>query len=156
MIHVFRVVDDMAQRLLWVANITIALGLLSVAWFALDRSPPFAVLAVTPAAAKPGDWITIRSQVRRDVDRECAADFSRFLFDSGGSRFDLGASGSTAEMIRSMEQKSPGALSITLRLPEAIKAGPADLTTALQYRCNKVHSLWPIEVTTHMPFTVLP
>ena len=155
-VHMARLIDDLAQRLLWVANITIVLGVGAVAWFALDRDPPFAVLSVDPASAKAGEWVTIRSQVRREVDRNCSADFSRFVFDSGGSRYDLGTSSATAEMIRVMERKSPGVLAITIRLPDGMQAGSADLTTALQYRCNKVHYLWPIEVTTHMPFRVLP
>jgi hypothetical protein len=33
--------------------------------------------------------------------------------------------------------------------------GPAALVTSLEYRCNRVHSLWPIEVTTTFPFEVL-
>ena len=151
----FFVVDNIAQRFMWVCNITLVAGLMSVTWFAADRVPPFAMLSVEPAIGWPGDYLTIQASVKRDATRDCSAEFSRFIFDANGSRYDLGTSTASADMIKAMEAKRPGKLLVTVKLPESIHPGPAKLTTVLEYRCNKVHRIWPIEVTLQMPFTVL-
>ena len=156
MMRVFWYFDSLAKRMMWIANMTLVCAALAVAWFAMDRTPPFSMLSVIPTSARAGDWITIRGTVRRDIDRQCSADFSRFLFDSGFTRYDLGSSTATAEMISGMENRAPGIVAITLKLPENISVGDAVLVSSLEYRCNKIHRLWPIEVTTEMPFRVLP
>ena len=73
-----------------------------------------------------------------------------------GSRFDLGHSTASAEMIYGVERASPGVLRVSVLLPSVMPEGPATLQTVLDYSCNKVHALWPIKVTTEMPFRVLP
>lgn len=148
-------IDSLAQRFIWVANLTIVAGLLAITWFASDRSPPFTLLSVEPAIAWPGDYLTIHASVKRDTTRECSSEFSRFIFDSAGGRYDIGTSTASVEMIRAMELKTPGLLAVTVKLPDNIRPGVSKLTTVLEYRCNKVHRLWPIEVTLQMPFTVL-
>lgn len=152
----FMLIDGLAQRFMWVANMTLIAGLMAIAWFAADRAPPFALVAVDPAIGSPGAYLTIHATVKRDPTRECSAEFSRFIFDAAGARYDLGANIASAEMIRAIELKHPGRMLVTIKLPENIQAGLARMTTVLEYRCNKIHRLWPIEVTTNMPFTVLP
>ena len=147
-------IDDLSKQLMWLCNLTLMLGIAAIVWFASERSPPFVMLSVEPATARPGDYLTIRAAVKRDITRECSAQFSRFIFDSSGARYDIGASTSSAEMIRTMEIKTPGQLVVTFKLPDNISPGPSNLTTVLEYRCNKVHRFWPIDVTLHMPFVV--
>lgn len=149
-------IDDLALRFKWVAYVLLFSGLASFAWFAADREPPFAVLSVEPAAARAGEWITITAAVRRDVHRRCAASFSRYVYAADGARYDLGDSFASADVIADLERRMPGRLRVTVQLPKAMDAGPATLWTTLEYRCNKVHQWWPIEVETQMPFTVLP
>ena len=139
-----------------VARAIIVLAVFVVLYYAADRTSPFAVIAVEPAAARPGEYITINAKVRRDVDRNCNAEFSRYLYDSTGARYDLGHAITSAEMITALERKRPGGLSITFQVPPAAVPGGALLQTVLDYKCNRTHSLWPITVTTDMPFTVLP
>jgi hypothetical protein len=152
-----KIIDQWMQRWMWFAHLTILLAVAIVATYAADRAVPFKMLEVDPAfevtAGKPA---TLRAKVWRDPTRPCAASFSRYIFDSTGARFYLDASFATAAMIQSMERSRPGELVLTVDMPTALAAGPARLVTALQYRCNKVHSLWPIEVTTELPFTVRP
>ncbi len=151
-----KVLDRVADNLLWVARGAILLSVLMVAWFAADREPPFAVIQTYPAEARPGDWITLTADVRRDTHRNCSAEFSRFIFDATHRRYDLGSAIATADMIGEMQLRTPNRLVVSVRLPETITPGQARLLTALQYKCNRVHELWPISVTTTIPFTVLP
>jgi hypothetical protein len=139
-----------------VARAILLCGFLLVLYYAADRAPPFAVLSVEPAEARAGDYITIKAHVRRDADRRCDAEYSRYLFDATGARFDMGRSITSAEMISSLERKSPGGLTISFHVPPSAAVGPALLQTVLDYKCNRLHRLMPITVTTDMPFTVLP
>jgi hypothetical protein len=148
--------DRWLQRWMWLPNVMILLALVIVATYAADRATPFRVLSVEPVAAYRGQTVVFRAAVWRDPGRHCSAEFSRFIFDSAGARHDLGNSTVTAAMIAEMERRSPGQLVLSVQIPDAIAPGPARLVTALAYRCNKVHSLWPIETTTELPFTVLP
>lgn len=138
-----------------VAQVIILAAIVLVAYYAADREPPFAVLSVEPAAARPGDYITIRARVRRDVDRKCDAEFSRYIFDSSGARFDVGTSIASAEMIESLATKAPDTLTVSVMLPQSMSAGSAHLKTVIGYVCNKTHVWVPIMVTTDLPFTVL-
>jgi hypothetical protein len=147
--HVVVATEGIARAIIFVAFCL-------VLYYAADREPPFAVLTVEPAYAQPGQSITIKAAVRRDVERGCNAEFSRYVFDSGGAGFDLGHAISSAEMISRMERDFPGALMVKFQVPADAQPGPALLQTVLDYRCNRTHNLWPIQVTTAMPFTVLP
>ena len=138
-----------------VAQVIILSAIVLVVYYATDRDPPFAVLSVDPTFARPGDYVTIRARVRRDVARRCDAEFSRYLYDSGGARFDLGHSIASAEMIERMESVAPNTLVVSVRLPETMSPGPANMKTVLAYTCNKTHALVPIMVTTDLPFTVI-
>ena len=50
----------------------------------------------------------------------------------------------------------PGVLRVIVKLPEVMEDGNGALVSVLNYRCNKVHAFWPIQVTTTLPFTVEP
>lgn len=147
--------DRLAVRFIWAAKALIVVSLLIAAYYAADRKPPFSVLSVEPASAMPGELVTIRAAVRRDANRRCSAEMSRYIFDGQNIRFDIGQSWFTSDVILEMEQRSPGALSVTIQVPANAKPGQARLDSVLLYRCNRVHNLYPIEVTTSMPFTVL-
>lgn len=148
--------DRMADRFLWVAQFIIVSSIAIVGYYTLDREPPFAVLSVEPASAKPGEWITIKAAVRRDVRRNCSAEFSRYIFDSSNTRFDVGTQVASAELVKAINERSPNELKVSFIVPQTASPGSAWMETVLQYHCNKVHRIWPIEVTTRMPFEVLP
>lgn len=151
----FEAVDRVLRRFLLAAQIIIAFGLITAVAMAFDRKPPFEVLSVAPAYAVAGESVTIRATVRRDTDRRCSADFTRYLFASDGQRFDLGSSSASVDIIRDLDRRTPGETVVSFTVPSSMPSGPAALVTSLEYRCNRVHTLWPIEVTTTFPFEVL-
>lgn len=141
----------------WIARLILLLGALMVVYYAADRKPPFALLSVQAAEAKAGEYVTIRAEVWRDTSRGCNTQFSRFIFDATGARYDLGTASMSAAAIAEMDRKMPGRLTLSVHVPQSIHPGPALLQTVVHHHCNRVHSLgWPIETTVNMPFTVLP
>lgn len=149
-------IDHAAERFKWIAHALLWGGLISLAVLLLDRNPPFEVTDVYPSSARPGEFVTIQARVHRDSDRHCDAEFSRYLFDSSGTRFDLGQSLASASFIAALEAKSPGLLTVTVQVPSAAQPGLASLDTVLEYRCNITHSWWPIHVETSLPFEIMP
>lgn len=140
----------------WVARVILLLAGMLVIYYAADREPPFVLHESNPAQGYAGDYVTITARVTRDTDRKCNTEFSRYVYDSRGTRFDLGRSQASAEAIASMERRSPGVLAVAFVIPPAAQPGPAIMQTVLQYKCNRVHHFWPIETTVEMPFLVLP
>lgn len=65
-----------------------------------------------------------------------------------------GLQAASADQIASIEARNPGRLAIVIELPLWITPGTAQLVTHLQYRCNPLHIVWPINVTTTIPFNV--
>lgn len=161
-IKALRWFDGWLQRFAWIAKIALAGYVVVAAYYVADRRPPFAVLHTEPAAAKAGQSVSILAQVWRDSSRECSAEYSRFAFDSQHVRFDLpiNIEGSrtfaSAAMIIRIEDETPGTMAFSFIIPKGMASGSAFLQTELRYACNKMHWLWPIEVTTRIPFTVLP
>lgn len=148
--------DAIMLRYSWIATWTLFAALLIVAAQALDRKPPFAMIHVFPAQASPGEKITIHAQVWRDGSRSCAVTMGRSVFDSERVRFDFPVTAFSARTIGAMEERTPGRMAVSFVVPDGAAPGPAELVSALEYRCNQAHTIWPIEVTTHVPFTILP
>ena len=148
--------DEWMKRWMWLAHTVIILSFVIIATYAADRAPPYKVLDVEPMEVVRGQTAIFKAKVWRDPGRICSAEFSRFIFDATGARHDLGNSMATAKMIADMERRSPGRLTLSIEMPPALAPGPATMVTTLHYKCNKVHAIWPIEVTTSLPFTVLP
>ena len=156
MIQLAKDINAFAVSARWIAQTTIFIGLIMVGWMAMDREPPFVVMSVEPAAAKPGDWITIKGHVKRDLSRHCSASWSRYVFDSGGKHFVL-ESGVTVtdQLIRDFDRIAPGQINLSFRVPQTAAVDEARVESILEYRCNRTHLLWPIEVTAIYPFEVL-
>jgi hypothetical protein len=148
--------DDVLMRLAWVPTVVLLSAFVLVLVQAADRDPPFQLLEVNPASARAGDVVTITARVWRDPDRRCSAEMSRSVFDSQHVRWDYPTAAFSASLIESMEQRSPSELRVSVVVPPNAAIGTAELISMLQYRCNRVHALWPIEVTTVMPFEVIP
>lgn len=159
-VEVVRAVVGFANQFIlateWLARCIILGGVTLVLYYAADREPPFYVISTEPAEVKAGEFVTLKSAVYRDVSRGCNTEFSRFLWDAHGARFDLGTSKMSADAIAMMDRKSPGRLTLSVHVPTAVAPGPARLQTTIMYRCNRTHAWWPIETSVDMPFTVLP
>jgi hypothetical protein len=132
----------------------IALGVAAIV-LALDRRVPFSVVSVEPAYARPGQIVVIRATVHRDIKRKCSAEFTRYAFDAEWPRWYLDSGQAGPALIETLEERSPGQLAVAFRVPDDAAPGVGTLETVLGYRCNKVHYLWPVQVTTAIPFTVL-
>lgn len=151
----FHRIDDVLLRLAWLPSVVLLAAAVLVLVQAADRKEPFQILSVEPASARPGDMVTIRASVWRDGARNCSAVMSRSVFDAQHVRWDYPIARFSDSMIDSMEAAAPGELRVSVVVPPTASPGLAQLVSVLEYRCNRVHAVWPIEVTTTMPFTVL-
>lgn len=148
--------DSVMVRLDWIPRWLLTLGAASVLFFALDRTPPYGIVSVDPAVARPGQTVTLRWSGLKDTTRRCKMHVSRSLFDMRGDRVDYPMSYFSADVLDHIETLTPGRRSLTIYVPETVAPGPVELVNTLNYECNRVHAIWPITVTTVLPFTVLP
>lgn len=159
-LEVVGAVDRFLSRAVIVAWITLAGSVLVFTWQAMtDRDPPFKVLSVEPAFAKPGDMVTIRQRVWRDPKRLCSASWSRFMWATGIGRIDLAndlPKHVGPDFINRLEKIDPGHLTVTVQVPPIAQPGPGVLVTELSYWCKPAQKWFPINVTAEAPFTVLP
>ena len=125
---------------------------------ALDREPPFTLLSYWTNQPRAGGTLVVRAKVQRDLDRECSVTFSRYLFDKVGARHEAsGPQMMTPKALRNMDALAPGELNLQVPIPINFPAGPAVLTTVLEYRCNALQDvLRPIGLELNMAFEVLP
>lgn len=146
------------QRAEWFFSLVLVLCAVPVLYWSLDRSPPFALLSAQVNSPRPGGILYVDARVRRDLDRECSVEFSRYLFDRNGSRHEAGGPQlMTPQAIRAMDAAAPGILRVTMQIPIGFPPGPAEMVTVLQYRCNPIQDLFrPIGVQMTIPLEVLP
>ena len=147
-------VNEAAGRYLWVAYVVIIAWIVSVAVMASDRKAPLKILPMTPPTVTRGETTIFRIPVERDLSRSCESRFARYIFASDGARYDLGPGYLTPQTIAEMERKTPGQIVVAVPIPDTIASGPATLVSEQAYACNKVHSIWPIQVSTQIAFVV--
>ena len=150
-----RWIDALMTRFIVLGWALLIAGILSFLVLAADRRPPFKIISFPAVSAPRGGVLSLTAEVWRDSSRDCNATYSRYLFDSSGRRFDdvIGADVSDA-MIDAMEKNGPGKLSVAVNIPAKMAPGKALMETVILYQCNKAHAIWPIVVTTDIPFTV--
>lgn len=142
-------------HLLWLPLGVLLLSLLQLALWAADRAPPFVLASVMVSTAAPGRTVQLEALVRREISRRCSVHYTRQIFDGAGVRHDLeGEQYNSAEAIEHMERRNPGRLLLAIAISADARPGSAALVEARRYQCNPLHALWPIEVTTVMPFTI--
>lgn len=152
----FQRVDSALERLSWVPSLVLLLALVIVIIQAADRRPPFKLLHSDEVFGYAGQAIVFRADVWRDPNRKCSVSMSRSIFDGVGNRWDYPVSNFSQDLISRMERDTPGEMRAALVIPPGAEPGDSEMVSVLSYRCNRVHSLAPIEVTTHIPFTILP
>ena len=107
--------------------------------------------------ASRGETAYVNATVKRDVGRDCTVNFVRYLIDANKARHDIGGTQyMTAAALQQMERDMPDSLRLAVRIPADVPVGPATLVTALEYRCNPLHALWPMDVLLEMKLKVLP
>lgn len=127
--------------------LSVVFALQAVVWY-FDDEVPFEVIGYTPSIGSPGEDVVILVRVKRDVQRNCSVDFSRYFYDSRGTRFDTseGERHMNASAIAQMDAANPGILQYTFRIPEAASLGTGKIITSLDYVCNPLHKMYPIQV----------
>ena len=130
-------------------------GIIALYW-ALDRSPPFVLGSYTAFNAQPGETMFITASVQRAAEHDCSVRFSRYLVDSNKVRHEIAPDGfMSATALKDLERESPNQLRIALRVPLAAAPGPGALVTNMEYQCNPLHAVWPIDVLLRMDIEVL-
>lgn len=140
----------------WLLCLPIAFTLLR---WAMDDSPPFALLATTKVVSgPPGGEVFFDSAVRRDLHRDCSVRYTRHIVDARGFRhdFEMEPRYLSADGLRRMDKDMGQRLKIVVNIPKAAAVGPAIYAADLYYICNPLHSLFPLRVHTAMRFDVLP
>ena len=145
------------ERYIIVSWMVIAGASAVLAYWALDRTPPFALGSYTVFNAQAGQTAFVNASVKRTATRDCTVTFSRYLIDSQRIRHDLGGSQyMSAAALAQMERDMPDSLRLAIKLPMDMPVGPANLVTASEYRCNPMHGMWPVDVLLEMKLEVLP
>lgn len=146
------------DNLRWLWRAILVLCLLQVAWWLVDRVPPFRLIEATTNTPRPGEMLIVEARVHRDLKRDCSVTFSRYLFDSAGFRHEsIGPQLMTPYALRTMDAMAPGQLNIRMQIPEGFPPGRGTVNTVLEYRCNPLQDLVrPIQVEMNIPFEVVP
>ena len=147
--------NDVMQKINRVLTGSVILGLAffiafaaQLVWWSLDRTAPFELVSYVAPSARPGDTITIRAKVHRNLTKSCSVLFSRSFFDSAGTRFELtdGAQLMNHASLQVMNDRTPDALYVSIKVPLWAAPGSAIILTTLDYQCNPMHQLYPISV----------
>jgi hypothetical protein len=143
------------HRMLILPILVLVYVALQITIWSFDRHPPFEILSSDLAAATPGRALFISATVRRDIARKCSASYSRTIIDSNSFRYDIpGTQSASSRLIKQLDSMHTGRMSVSIVLPDEISPGPATLVTSLEYVCNPIHRVFPIEVLTIIPFRV--
>jgi len=150
---------DWAERHKRIRFTLSAVPLIVLAFWAVDRRPPFALTGpVVAMAGGPGSKVFFDVPVRRDLGRKCSATYTRYIIDSKNVRFDFADKerAITPAGIETFARKMGPRLLLAVDIPHGVSPGNAVYGTDLQYRCNPLHTLFPIQVHLEMPFKVSP
>ena len=146
---------QLAQRY-W--RITWLLMLAWPAWWSLDREPPFRQLApATYTAVRPGGTtVIVLPSVERDLDRDCNVHWSQHLYDGQGTRHNLASGYQTSAGLIEQAQRMGATLRMAVPISSAAAPGQALWVSQLEYRCNPIHTIAPIEVQVSVSFEISP
>lgn len=127
-------------------------------WWGADTTPPFEVTEYqAPAPIYAGETLVFAFPVKRDVMRGCSVKFSRHIFDANGQKYELtGDTTMSAQALYEMHQVMGNFLKLSIRTPEKLAPGTAQVISDLHYYCNPVHYVFPIHLRLAFPFEVLP
>ena len=142
------------QFLLALRPLLISVCLLVLAYWAMDRRPPYKLLYIDPAVGAPGEKLIFRSYVWRDRSRDCSATMTRYLIDPTGVVKVMETYTASDTFIDLEEKEHPGIALAAVEVPRWWPAGPSVMRTVLTYRCNITHVFAPIEITVDRPFLV--
>lgn len=150
--------DRFASRLTWIGFGFLVIPLLVFCMWSVDRKAPFELVSYNNITVMPGGTLVAHEVVRRDVSRNCSASFARYTMNSQKEKGN--ESPTTFMNAKSIENMSltmgVDKLDLTYHIGDDMPVGQASLITVLDYRCNPLHYIWPIQVVTVVPFNVTP
>lgn len=116
-------------------------------YWASDSYVPFSVTGPSEhTKAVPGESVTIKVPVKRDVTKKCSVLFSRYMYDSDGTYHDLMATRfQSYSGILKLNEINPNQVKFSFTVPEDATPGPATVITQLAYMCNPLQSIWPMD-----------
>ena len=142
------------ERTIWIAWAVMLAAVLQLAYWALDREPPFEMTKINSVMIY-GDVVKFDLNVRRDLTRNCSVEFGRHFIDSAGYRHDIVVGQiMDAQALAEMDKAMGGKLLLSMDLPPGMARGSAVMNTVLRYSCNPLQALWPIQVRMAVPFEV--
>ena len=111
-----------------------------VSWY-IDSKPPIVMTGYTTTQTHPGGTVRVVMNVKRELQRNCRASYSRRLIDRTGA-FIGGESGThmTAQDIMDIEKRTPGQSIFTVDVPTYALPGELTIATPILYWCNPWHS----------------
>lgn len=115
-------------------------------WF-FDSYVPFRVTGeVTQTQAIPGKEVKLSIPVERDLDKKCSVLFSRYMYDSKGTYYDIMATRFISyKGLLELDKINPNRVQFSFTVPEEAALGPAIVITQLAYMCNPLQSIWPMD-----------
>jgi hypothetical protein len=140
-------VRSLALAVVAIAFVLLCLAAGILGTFLADRAPPVVVQSVeilTPVI-EPGGKLRIRYRVHRV--RDCETRVDRVMYDAGipgrqpANRVIL----DVVRLFGEPDRLGLHSFVTAVDVPEHFVDGPARYVTAPQFRCNPLHTLWPIQ-----------
>ena len=115
-------------------------------WF-FDSYVPFRVTGEpTYTEATPGKDVKLSIPVERDLEKKCSVLFSRYMYDSKGTYYDLMATRFISyKGLVELDKINPDTVKFSFTVPPSAAPGPAIVITQLAYMCNPLQAIWPMD-----------
>lgn len=147
-----RRISQWMQRTVWLAAALVIIQAALVVWWALDREPPFEYLDHQQVEVLDADTVRLEYQAVRH--RSCDLSASRYVTDSAGFRWYLVDQTLRASDVKQLDFDPPGKVRLVLPIPAGARRGDMAYVAMLEYRCNPLHTYWPITVMVRVPFRI--
>lgn len=148
----------LATKLIYFGLLLLVWPLVTIAFWGLDRKPPLSLVEYTYTHVRQGAQLELHAKVKRDIDKGCSVTYARYILDSTGNRSNESQisymnSKGMMEMAAKMGRDN---LNILYPLTTELHPGPATYIVMLDWQCNPLHAIWPIQQVIEIPFNVLP
>ena len=100
--------------------------------------------------------VIVLPSVERDLDRDCSVRWSQHLYDGAGTRHNLSSGYHTAAGLLEQARRMGSTLRMAVPISPAAAPGQALWISQLEYRCNPIHTLAPIEVQVSVHLEISP
>ena len=115
-------------------------------WY-FDKYIPFGTAGeTTQTVAVPGKEVKVYIPAWRDLSKRCDVLFSRYMYDSGGTYYDIMATRFMSyEGLKELHRITPNSVKFAFNVPAGAAPGQATVITQLSYMCNPLQYIWPMD-----------